>query len=75
MRDLGVSAFRGAHTIKGKLGEFITAIDTGRVQPGSYLLVENFDRMDRRRTLEALSLFISILEKGITIVIISDNKP
>jgi DNA invertase Pin-like site-specific DNA recombinase len=74
MRDLGVSAFRGMHATKGKLGAFIRAIDTGRVQRGSYLLVENFDRMDRRRTLEALSLLISILEKGIVVVIISANK-
>ena len=38
-RDLGVSAFKGAHLEKGALGSFVRAIDEGIVASGSYLLV------------------------------------
>src|SRR5438045_808551 len=43
--DLGVSGFRGKNVTQGALGQFIKAIDTGRVQPGSFLLVESLDRL------------------------------
>ncbi len=73
-RDLGVSAFRGANVIDGALGRFIEAVDTGRVQPGSYLLVENLDRLSRDKIMPALNRFSSLLEKGITVVTLSDGK-
>ena len=73
-RDLGVSAFRGANVIDGALGQFIEAVDTGRVQPGSYLLVENLDRLSRDKIMPALNRFSSLLEKGITVVTLSDGK-
>ena len=47
--DLGVSAFRGKNVVEGALGQFISAVNDGRVQPGSYLLVENLDRLSRDR--------------------------
>ena len=73
-RDLGVSAFRGANVIDGALGQFIEAVDTGNVQPGSYLLVENLDRLSRDKIMPALNRFSSLLEKGITVVTLSDGK-
>lgn len=73
-RDLGVSAFHGANALEGALGQFITAVDAGRVPRGSYLLVENLDRLSRDKIMRALNLFSSLLEKGITIATLSDGK-
>ena len=36
VRDLGVSAFSGKNFERGALGQFIVAIDNGRVAPDSY---------------------------------------
>ena len=74
LEDTGVSAFRGRNVQEGRLGAFINAVDTGHVRPGSYLLVESLDRLSRDRINSALSLFSSLLEKGITIVTLSDTK-
>jgi DNA invertase Pin-like site-specific DNA recombinase len=72
--DLGVSAFRGANAVDGALAQFITAVDTGRVPKGSYLLVENLDRLSRDKIMAALSRFSALLERGITVVTLSDGK-
>ena len=40
LKDLGVSAFKGAHVIGGALGRFLEAVRTQAIAPGSYLLVE-----------------------------------
>src|SRR5262245_56281350 len=42
--DLGVSAFKGANATTGKLAAFLRAVQDGFVEPGSYLLVQDFDR-------------------------------
>src|SRR4029450_5078705 len=72
--DLGVSGFRGKNITKGALGDFIKAIEKGRVQPGSYLLVESLDRLSRDTVMNAFSRFSDILAKGITIVTLQDGK-
>jgi DNA invertase Pin-like site-specific DNA recombinase len=36
--DYGVSAFHGDNSVTGKLGSFISAIDSGDIQPGSQVL-------------------------------------
>lgn len=38
-RDLGVSAFDKSNVRNGELGAFLRAVDSGAVEPGSYLLV------------------------------------
>lgn len=73
-RDLGVSAFRGKHAEEGALAAFIEAVDTGRVEPGSYLLVESLDRLSRERIMSALHQFSDLLSKGIYIVTLSDGQ-
>ncbi|MGY6237095.1 recombinase family protein (plasmid) [Burkholderia ambifaria] len=74
LHDLGVSAFDGSNITRGALGGFLNAVDEGRVVPGSYLLVESLDRLSRDRVMEALNLFLSIVNKGITIVTLSDGR-
>lgn len=72
--DLGVSAFRGANAIEGALGRFLAAVDDGRVAKGSYLLVENLDRLSRDKIMPALNRFSALLEKGVIVVTLSDQK-
>jgi len=74
-RDLGVSAFDSANLgAGGNLGKFLSAVEAGLVAPGSFLLVESLDRLSRAKIGEALRLFLSILDKGITIVTLADGK-
>jgi len=73
-QDLGVSAFRGRNVVEGSLGAFLRAVDEGRVPRGSFLLVESLDRLSRDRLMAALGLFQSLLDRGITVVTLSDGK-
>ncbi len=72
--DKGVSAYKGKNAIEGKLGAFLKAVEDGVVETGSYLLVENHDRLSRDRVTEALHRFTSILRMGINIVTLTDGK-
>lgn len=73
-RDLGVSGYTGANVETGKLGAFLKAIKRGDVHPGDTLLVESLDRLTRAKPLTALRLILSIVEAGVTLITISDNK-
>lgn len=64
-----VSAFRGKQKTKS-LGLFLQACHDGRVKKGSYLIIENLDRLSREDIPPALKLFLEILEFGIIIVTI-----
>lgn len=74
LTDLGVSAFKSDNAVAGKLGLFISAIDSGAVKPGSYLLVESLDRLSRAEIITALNQLTSIISKDITIVTLADNR-
>jgi DNA invertase Pin-like site-specific DNA recombinase len=70
LRDLGVSAFRGAHRAgdKHRLGQFLKLVNQGRIAKGSYLVIENLDRLSREEERPALRLWMDILDAGINIV-------
>ena len=68
LKDLGVSAFRGANAKVGALAEFLEVIRIGRVLRGSVIIIESIDRLSRNEVGEALQLFISILNSGVSIV-------
>jgi len=72
--DLGKSAFRGANATTGKLAVFRRAVEDGRVEPGSYLLVEDFDRLSRMGPWDALPVFQEIINNGITVVTLKDGE-
>ena len=40
MEDLGISGYRGKNAIYGALAGFLEVVKTGRVEPGSTLMVE-----------------------------------
>ena len=73
-RDLGVSAFRGENAKDGALRAFLEAIEHNLVPKGSFLLVESLDRLSRDQILAAQSLFLQIVQAGITIVTLVDQR-
>lgn len=73
-QDLGISAFRGANAETGMLGEFRRAVEDGIIANGSYLLIENLDRLSRDKPRKAVRLLEEICESGITVVTLSDQK-
>lgn len=74
IQDLGISAYSGAHRDKGNLGAFIEAIKAGKIQAGSYLIVENLDRLSREEIIPAQRLFLEIIEAGVVLVTLMDNQ-
>ena len=61
LRDLGVSAFDRSNVTKGSLGIFLKLVQQGKIEPGSYLLVESLDRLSRAQVMDALQIFLEIL--------------
>lgn len=72
--DLGVSAFRGRNLAEGGLGEFLAAVVLGVVEKGSYLIIENLDRLSRQAGRKALNTLNALVDAGITVVTTSDGK-
>lgn len=73
LHDLGISAFDKSNITKGALGKFLDLVNKGKIEKGSFLLVESLDRLSRAEVLDALSIFLNILNAGITIVTLIDN--
>jgi DNA invertase Pin-like site-specific DNA recombinase len=73
-QDLGVSGFKGKNSKEGALGEILRAIEDGRIEPDSVLIVESLDRLSRESALEAFSQFSGILAKQIAIVTLMDGQ-
>jgi len=74
VRNHGVSAFRGANMVKGPLAKFIALVDAGVVKPGSWLLVEDIDRLTRGVHTKAYGLCLLLFEKGIRIATLMDGE-
>lgn len=72
--DLGMSAFRGKNAKEGMLGAFLLAVDEGRVPKDCILLVESLDRISRANIMDALPLFMSIINRGVTVVTLADGE-
>src|SRR5262245_26239725 len=66
LRDEGASAFRGRHRSADNadtyaLAGFLANVKSGRVPEGSYLVLENLDRLTREDIVPAVNLFTSLL--------------
>jgi DNA invertase Pin-like site-specific DNA recombinase len=72
--DKGRSAHKRDDWDSYALAEFIRAVHAGRVEPGSFLIVENLDRISRERPITATNRFTGILEAGISIVQLSPEQ-
>lgn len=73
-RDLGVSAFKRHNIEKGALAAFLEAVRTGSIAKGSYLIVEQFDRLSRADIDVAMRLLLDIVHSGIVLVTLDDGK-
>jgi DNA invertase Pin-like site-specific DNA recombinase len=73
LKDLGVSAFRGKHHEDDQhcLGQFLKAVNQGKVPAGSFLVIENLDRLSREEEVPACHLLTSILVAGVKVVQLS----
>src|SRR5262249_4799161 len=59
----------GAHrSDKAALGQLLEVINEGKVPRGSFLVIENLDRLSREDERTALRLWLDILDAGINIV-------
>lgn len=73
-KDLGVSAFKSDNLISGNLGILINCIETGIIKQGEYILIENFDRASRAHILDSFGLFTRLLNLGVFIVTLADER-
>lgn len=73
-RDEGISAYQGKHLETGRLGDFLNEVKSGRVEPGSHLLVESLDRISRQSARKAQRILEDICEEGITVVTLIDGR-
>ncbi|BCG79895.1 site-specific recombinase [Mesorhizobium sp. 113-3-3] len=75
LKDEGISAFRGKNLSEGSLGGFLASVKAGKIEPGSYLLVESVDRLSRQEPLKTLAMVIfQLLEADIVIVTLDTGK-
>jgi len=71
--DKGVSGFHGANRETGALGVFLDRVRDGTIPPGSWLLVENLDRISRQVARKAVRAIEDIVEAGVSVVDMSDG--
>lgn len=74
LQDIGVSAFKGKNIASGAFGRFLEAVRQGKIEKGSYLLVESLDRMSRQEPMMALKPFMEIVEAGLVLVTLDDER-
>lgn len=74
LHDIGVSAYKGKNIASGAFGRFLESVREGKIEQGSYLLVESFDRMSRQEPMVALKPFMEIVEAGLILVTLDDER-
>lgn len=74
LHDLGVSAFKGKNASEGALKSFTDAVEEGRIEKGSYLLVESLDRLSRQNAWTAFQQLSKIIDSGIIVVTVGDGQ-
>lgn len=68
LTDSGRSGYRRSNWDTYALAQFVDAVKKGRVPAGSYLLVENLDRLSREEAGEAVELLLGIVNRGVIVV-------
>jgi DNA invertase Pin-like site-specific DNA recombinase len=77
LHALGESAFTGKHRKdpeRNALAGFLKLVEAGRIPKGSYLIVENMDRLSRELPVHATHLLTGILVKGVRVVQLKPNE-
>jgi DNA invertase Pin-like site-specific DNA recombinase len=73
-QDEGRSAHHGKHLTVGRLGKFLADVKSGRIEKGSWLGCEDFDRLNRQNWWDAKAIFEEIINAGIVVVTFRDGK-
>jgi hypothetical protein len=76
-RDMGKSAFTGKHREnpdRHALAAFLELVERGRVPRGSFLIIENLDRLTREHVRAGLMLCLGLIEQGISLVQLSPTE-
>ena len=74
LTDEGLSVYKPVAQSKGSLGVFIRLVEDGKIDKGSYLLVESLDRLSRQTPRKALAQLSTLIDEGIVVVTLNDNK-
>jgi DNA invertase Pin-like site-specific DNA recombinase len=73
--DEGVSGFRGKNfSNESALSAFLKLVESGTVEKGSVLIVENMDRLSRQSIIPCMTRFMEIIGKGVSLGVISQGK-
>ncbi|VXC99213.1 recombinase family protein [Pseudomonas sp. 9Ag] len=72
--DEGVSAYKGKNrSDASNLKLFLDYVASGKIEKGSYLLIESLDRISREDVAAALPRFLDLLNADIVVVTLSDS--
>lgn len=75
MTDEGLSGYHGDHRKKGVLGQFLHRVENGAVPSGSFLVVENIDRLSREGVVATLrEIIFKLWDHGITLQTLSPEE-
>lgn len=70
--DKGVGSLRGRNKSDAHcLGQFVKAVERGTIRPGSYLLIENLDRLSREQIHDATTFLLQLTKAGVVVVQLS----
>jgi len=73
--DLGKSAFHSTNLMPtSALSKFLSLVESGQIEKGSFLVIEKLDRLTRAKLSTAYNLFQRIIEKGIKIQTLEPEK-
>ena len=72
--DMGKSAFDGTNLKTGALGQFLALARAGKIERGSILAIEAFDRLTRAEPLDAFHLLSDLVRAGISVVTVADGR-
>jgi DNA invertase Pin-like site-specific DNA recombinase len=71
LEDKGVSGYTGEHRgnpDRHALAAFVALVKNGRIPRGSFLIVENLDRLSREDIIPALTMLLDLIQSGIRVV-------
>jgi DNA invertase Pin-like site-specific DNA recombinase len=73
--DSGVSGYKGKNfSHESALSQFLRMVEGGTIQANSVLILESMDRLSRQSILPCLGKFMEIINKGISLGVISQGK-
>lgn len=71
LTDKGQSAWKGDHLRVGELGRFKQRVEQGDIPHGSYLVVENLDRLSRQDIKKARRWIEEVTDAGVRVAVAS----